>query len=356
MLARLRSPARGSRDPQEADGDDGGFPPSDVHVVRLMAAFEEAGIALEDVARGVSGGALSFPLGMFMPDPVGMTETYAGLAARVGRSTDLLRRLSRELGLAAALRRPGPRGRRGDPVAHRHAARSRRRRGALALRQALRRQRAATGRLRSPVLRSRGPPAGQGLSSSRTRRGTPSSIRRRAGYTELVRTLVPWLQTRHREHAVLEYIVGVTEGFMEERGITPPQQRQPPRSRSSTSPGTRRWPKTRGDQAAAPWRRISRASCRRRRRHTGKPVKWLGDGVMFHFADPGRAYPQRPRPRRADREGESRSRPDRDQRRRGDRPRRATTSGGRCNIAARIADYARPHGVLVSEEAREAPA
>jgi len=30
----------------EADGDDGGFPPSDVHVVRLMAAFEEAGIAL----------------------------------------------------------------------------------------------------------------------------------------------------------------------------------------------------------------------------------------------------------------------------------------------------------------------
>ena len=77
----------------EADGDDGGFPPSDVHVVRLMAAFEEAGIALEDVARGVSGGALSFPLGMFMPDPVGMTETYAGLAARVGRSPDLLRRL-----------------------------------------------------------------------------------------------------------------------------------------------------------------------------------------------------------------------------------------------------------------------
>ena len=42
----------------EADGDDGGFPPSEVHVVRLMAAFEEAGIALEDV-RGACPEELS---------------------------------------------------------------------------------------------------------------------------------------------------------------------------------------------------------------------------------------------------------------------------------------------------------
>jgi hypothetical protein len=41
-----------------------------------MAAFEEAGISLEDVARGVAGGGLSFPLGLFLPEPVGMTETY----------------------------------------------------------------------------------------------------------------------------------------------------------------------------------------------------------------------------------------------------------------------------------------
>jgi len=34
-----------------ADEGDGLFPSSDVHVVRLMAAFEEAGIALENVAR-----------------------------------------------------------------------------------------------------------------------------------------------------------------------------------------------------------------------------------------------------------------------------------------------------------------
>jgi hypothetical protein len=40
--------------------------------------------------------------------------------------------------------------------------------------------------------------------------------------------MVPWLQRRHREHAVLEYPVGVTEEYMEERGIAPRQPKQPP--------------------------------------------------------------------------------------------------------------------------------
>jgi hypothetical protein len=79
--------------------DDGLFPSSAVHLVRLMAAFEEAGIALEDVARGVAGGDLSFPLGLFLPEPVEMPETYEALAARVGRPPELLRRLTHELGL-----------------------------------------------------------------------------------------------------------------------------------------------------------------------------------------------------------------------------------------------------------------
>ena len=47
-----RLDALGLLDPDES----GLFPPSDVHVVRLMAAFEEAGISLEDVARPSSAG------------------------------------------------------------------------------------------------------------------------------------------------------------------------------------------------------------------------------------------------------------------------------------------------------------
>ena len=83
----------------EPDEQDGLFPSSDVHVVRLMGAFEEAGISVEDVARGVAGGELSFPLGLFLPEPVEMPVTYEGLAAGLGRSPELVRRLSGELGI-----------------------------------------------------------------------------------------------------------------------------------------------------------------------------------------------------------------------------------------------------------------
>lgn len=45
--------------------------------------------------------------------------------------------------------------------------------------------------------------------------------RKAGGYTELVASIVPWLQRRHREHSVLAYVVSVTEEFMEQRGIGP---------------------------------------------------------------------------------------------------------------------------------------
>ncbi len=87
------------------------------------------------------------------------------------------------------------------------------------------------------------------------------------------------------------------------------------------------------------------------RRHRGRPVKFLGDGVMFHFPDPGGAVlsalelveriPQAGLP-----------------------PARIGINAGAIvfrdgdyygravNVAARIADYARPREVLVSDEVR----
>ena len=82
--------------------EDGLFPPASVHVVRLMAAFEDAGISTDDVARGVAQGELTFPMELFMPEPVARSETFAALAAELGRSPELLRRLSGELGLPPA--------------------------------------------------------------------------------------------------------------------------------------------------------------------------------------------------------------------------------------------------------------
>lgn len=77
-------------------------------------------------------------------------------------------------------------------------------------------------------------------------------VYQRAGdYAELLQALVSWLQRRHREHALLEYIVGVTEQFMDERGITPKQPKRPPAIAFLDLAGYTTLAEERGDEAAA---------------------------------------------------------------------------------------------------------
>jgi class 3 adenylate cyclase len=85
--------------------------------------------------------------------------------------------------------------------------------------------------------------------------------------------------------------------------------------------------------------------------HGGRPVKWLGDGVMFPLHRPGKSHHERAGSDRADGKGDL-------------RPARIGINAGAVvaqegdyfgrtvNIAARIADYARPHEVLVSDDAK----
>jgi adenylate cyclase len=334
------------------EADEGRFALSDAHVVRLMAAFEEAGIALEDVARGIAGGALTFPMGIFMPEPVGLSETYAGLGERVGRSPDLLRRLSRELGL------PPPAD---DRIRAEDAE-------VLALivdkldladdEELSRFARLYGGSVQRLVA------SGLQFFDVAVRRRVGSFevsdeeerdalvYERAAGYTELVKTIVPWLQGRHREHAVLEYIVGVTEGFMEERGITPPQPRRPPAIAFLDLTGYTALAEDEGDQAAAELAAdLASVVQEAAQEHGGRPVKWLGDGVMFHFADPGRAILSGLD--LVEQTEKAVSVPARIGINAGTVIAQEGDYFGRTvNIAARIADYARPHEVLVSEEAK----
>ncbi len=331
--------------------NDGLFPSSDVHLVRLMTAFEEAGISLEDVARGVAGGDLSFPMGLFLPDPVGMSATYADLAAGLGRSPELLRRLSRELGLP-------------PPADDRVRAAD-----AEVLSLIVTKLDLADDEELSRFARLYGGTVQRLVASGlqffdravRQRVGTfelsneaKDSLvyEKAAGFTELVSRLVPWLQGRHREHAVLEYIVTVTEGFMEDRGITPRQQRQPPAIAFLDLTGYTTLAEERGDQAAAELAaELASVVQEAALAHGGRPVKWLGDGVMFHFTDPGGAILSGLHLVEQTEKAISVS------------ARIGINAGaviaqegdyfGRTvNIAARIADYARPHEVLVSEEAK----
>jgi adenylate cyclase len=336
----------------EPADEDGRYPPSDVHVVRLMAAFEDAGIPLEDVARGIRTGGLSFPMGLFMPEPVGLPETYEQLALTLGRDPDLVRRLSRELGLPP------------------HADDRLRAEDAEHLALILNTLDLADDEELSRFTRLYGGTVQRLVTSGlqffdRAVRQHVATFdlpdaekdamvyRRAAGYTELVQRLVSWLQRRHREHAVLEYLVGVAEGFMEERGITPRQPRQPPAIAFLDLTGYTRLAEERGDEAAAELASdLASVVQDTATTHGGRPVKWLGDGVMFHFNDPGAAI-------------QSGLELVEETERATSMPARIGINAGavivqECdyfgrtvNVAARIADYARPHEVLVSDEAKK---
>jgi adenylate cyclase len=336
----------------EPADEDGRHPPSDVHVVRLMAAFEDAGISLEDVARGIRTGGLSFPMGLFMPEPVGLPETYEQLAATLGREPDLVRRLSRELGLPP------------------HADDRLRAEDAEHLTLMLTTLDLADDEELSRFTRLYGGTVQRLVTSGlqffdRAVRQHVATFdlpdaekdalvyRKAAGYTELVQRLVSWLQRRHREHAVLEYLVGVAEGFMEERGITPRQPRQPPAIAFLDLTGYTRLAEERGDEAAAELASdLASVVQDTATTHGGRPVKWLGDGVMFHFNDPGGAI--RSGLELVEETERATSMPARIGINAGAVIVQEGDYFGRTvNVAARIADYARPHEVLVSDEAKK---
>jgi class 3 adenylate cyclase len=331
--------------------DGSSFSSSEAHVVGLMAAFEEAGVPLEDVARGVAEGELSFPLGLFLPEPVPMSSTYAEVADRVGRPPELLRRLSRELGL------PPPAD---DRVRDEDAE-------LLAslvttldladddeLSRFARLYGGAVQRLVVGSVQFFDRAVQQRVGA----RGLPGDehdrlvYERAASYTRLVSNLLPWLQRRHRERSVLGYLVGIMEGFMEERGIRPAHPRQPPAIAFLDLTGYTALAEAEGDEAAAELA-ASLASVVQEaaQAHRGRPVKWLGDGVMFHFSDPASAVLSGLElVEQTERETSV--------------PARVGINAGAVieqegdyfgrtvNVAARIADYARPHEVLVSEAAK----
>jgi adenylate cyclase len=332
-------------------GEDGSFPSSAVHVVRLMNAFEDAGISLEDVARGVAAGELSFPLALFLPEPAEAAATYVDLAAELGRDPELVRRLSSELGLPP---------RADDRV---------RTEDAEMLSLILTRLDLADEEELSRFTRLYGSTiqrlVGAGLQffdqTVRQRVATfelsneekdAMVYERAGGYTELVQRLVSWLQRRHREHAVLEYLVSVTEGFMEERGIAPRQPRQPPAIAFLDLTGYAAVAEERGDEAAAELAAGLASVVQEAGRSQGcRPVKWLGDGVMFHFSDPGTAILQGLD--LVERTEDAIAVPARIGIDAGAVIVQEGDYFGRTvNLAARIADYARPREVLVSDDAK----
>ena len=332
--------------------EDGLFEPAAVHVVRLMDAFEEAGVSLEDIARGVAAGELSFPLGLFLPEPAAMSKTYDTLGAELEREPELLRRLSRELGLPPL---PGDRIRDEDAELLTLVV--------TKLDLADDEDLSRFARLYGGAIQRLVPSGLQWFDRAVRQRvatwGLPDTERDMVVYeqggefAEVVATVVPWLQRRHREHAVLDYLVNVTEASMEERGMTPTHPKRPPAIAFLDLTGYTELAEEHGDEAAAELAvGLAGVVDEAAREYGGRPVKWLGDGVMFHFADPARAVVGGLE--LIEQTESAVSVPARIGINAGAVVAQEGDYFGRTvNVAARIADYARPHEVLVSEEARQ---
>jgi len=332
--------------------EDGLFEPAAVHVVRLMDAFEEAGVSLEDIARGVAAGELSFPLGLFLPEPAAMSKTYDTLGAELEREPELLRRLSRELGLPPL---PGDRIRDEDAELLTLVV--------TKLDLADDEDLSRFARLYGGAIQRLVPSGLQWFDRAVRQRvatwGLPDTERDMVVYeqggefAEVVATVVPWLQRRHREHAVLDYLVNVTEASMEERGMTPTHPKRPPAIAFLDLTGYTELAEEHGDEAAAELAvGLAGVVDEAAREYGGRPVKWLGDGVMFHFADPARAVVGGLE--LIEQTESAVSVPARIGINAGAVVAQEGDFFGRTvNVAARIADYARPHEVLVSEEARQ---
>ena len=328
------------------------FGQSDVQRIRFTTGLEEAGISLELVARGIAEGEMSLAgLDAIFPDPSSFSRrTYGELAREAGLSFDDLRRVTLELGL------PHPRA--DDPVREDDA----RMLSAFLLgwtpvlgEEVVQLARVVGGSLRSLVdsyVRVIGPAFARRFETM----DLPVEQRARSvGETgrqtrELLEDVTAWLIRRQLEHGITQSAVENIENNFERLGYRPPRPPRVPAIAFLDLTGFTALAEEHGDESAAALAaRLGELVQERSAAHGGHPVKWLGDGVMFHFTEPSGAV------------GAALSIVE-DAPARGLPPARVGVNAGpvvlrdgdyfgrTVNLAARIADYARPGEVLVSEE------
>jgi class 3 adenylate cyclase len=165
----------------------------------------------------------------------------------------------------------------------------------------------------------------------------------------LVERQILALYRGHQTNTWMRNFFGAFEEGMTRAGLYTPVERPPAICFLDLS-GYTRLTDERGDAAAADLAgRLSRLVNRTSAQHGGKPIKWLGDGVMFHFRDPGPGVLAALEMVEGARES--------------DLPpahvglhagpvlfQEGDYFGRTVNVAARIADYARQGEVLVSDD------
>jgi class 3 adenylate cyclase len=270
--------------------DDGRFDPGDVHRIRLLNAFEKAGVPLDALIAASDAGTISLRYyDRLHPPPAALSgRTYAEFARSLGHRQGLLTRAFAAFGLA-------------EPEADAAL-------GAedeallielvdivvatsqpdLALR-AIRLFGEGARRAADGALGVYGEAVG---GSAETLQGLPvdavfeTSLQPWARFAQKSTALGAWLMTRHMSRAIDEYSVTSTERILEEGGFVPARQGPPPAVAFVDLSGFTRLTEERGDEeAAAIALRLDDVATDAVRPHNGRVVKLLGDGVLIWFPD-----------------------------------------------------------------------
>jgi adenylate cyclase len=338
-------------------GPDDTFSEADVRRARWIRGFERSGVSVEDMAAAVSDGALSFAFldsAAFDRFPAHSETTFRQLSERTGVPFELLA-VVRE---AAGFAEPSP----DDQV----------REYELAVVSTIELQLAigfhpgviegwlrASGDSVRRVAETEAewwksevmmPLLDEGMQEGEMLGAQADLGARIAPLAE--QTLVA-LYRGQQEHAWSESAVEAVEIALERAGLISRPHR-PPAMCFLDITGYTRLTEERGDEAAAGIAaRLSTLVRRSSTEHGGQPVKWLGDGVMFHFRDPGQGVVaalemmdgvagHRLPPAHVGLHAGPVVFQDGDY------------FGRTVNVAARIADYARPGELLVSQEVVDA--
>ena len=274
-------------------GPEGGFRLADVQRVRLAEACDRGGISVDDLGKAVASGHLSFAfLDLVLSDPRPLTDTtYAELCTRLGWSFEFMERNYEAMGLPSPL--PDQRIREDEAeiipatqfimatgISEDSVSRVLRVYAENLARIAQAEAQFYHSYIEMPMLAS-------GMSEFDM---LALAAQMSPQLQAIVENVIRWLYRRHQEHYILEHVVDHVETALEEAGVARQRSVRPPAMVFLDLAGYTRLTEERGDEAAAELAAsLARLVQGESRRHGGRPVKWLGDGVMFHFPDPGQA-------------------------------------------------------------------
>ena len=272
------------------DDADGWFDPGDVHRVRLLLAFEEAGVPIDALLEASRAGRISLRYYDQLHPPPGPLSgrSYEEFARSVGPMRAQLSQLFAAFGLAE----PEPDGRLSiedeELITDMLATLVETGQPDLALR-AIRMfgegaRRAADGALE--VYGEAANRAGDDV------RGLPVDdvfqrlLRPWAHFARRSASLAEWLASHHLSRAIDEYSVTEAEHVMEDAGFVAARLEAPPAVAFIDLTGFTRLTEERGDEvAAAIAMRLGELATDTVRPQGGRVIKLLGDGVLVRFDD-----------------------------------------------------------------------